>query len=209
MLGAERLAGPIFAGNLWPAEPGAVLEFPIFVGGFAAIEAEFVFRIARPMPEGAPADDVALIAAIAELHAGIEVAGSPFSELSDLGARAIVSDFGNNAGLILGPAIPGWHALPLDALTARTTINGSLAGEGNAANVAGGPLAALRFLADHLAARGRPLRADDLVSTGMTTGIHHVHPGDRATVAFLGTIVMQIEASAALSRSTTPNQKPA
>jgi 2-keto-4-pentenoate hydratase len=209
LLGAERLAGPIFAMNLHRTEPGRVLGAPVFEGGFAALEAEFVIRVSRPMPDGAPKRDDDLLGHIEALHAGIEIAGSPFAGLNDLGARGVVSDFGNNAGLVVGPVIPGWHALPLAALTARTSINGSLAGEGSAANVAGGPLGALRFLADHLAARGRPLRAGDLVSTGMTTGIHHVRPGDRATIAFLGTIVMEIEAVPAVARSPNPNQKPA
>ena len=48
----------------------------------------------------------------------------------------------------------------------------------------GGPLAAVLFLARHLAARGRGLKEGDWVSTGASTGIHPVRPGDAARAVF-------------------------
>src|SRR5215472_11146017 len=45
-VGEDRLVGPIFRRGIRLAPPGAVIEFPAFRGGFAAIEAEFVFRLA-------------------------------------------------------------------------------------------------------------------------------------------------------------------
>jgi 2-keto-4-pentenoate hydratase len=76
-------------------------------------------------------------------------------------------------------------------------INGTIAGEGSAANVMGGPIAALRFLAEHLLTRGRHLRAGDVVLTGMTTGIHQVVPGDRGRIEFSGAAGCDIEVVAA------------
>jgi 2-keto-4-pentenoate hydratase len=50
-LGEERLIGPIFARQCQQAAPGVEVAFPVFVGGFAAVEAEFVLRPrATPIP---------------------------------------------------------------------------------------------------------------------------------------------------------------
>src|SRR5688572_6785188 len=46
-LGADRLAGPVFRTAVWPWQPGQSVPFPIFEGGFAAIEAEFVIELDR------------------------------------------------------------------------------------------------------------------------------------------------------------------
>ena len=57
----------------------------------------------------------------------------------------------------------------------------------------GGPIAALQFLAEQLATRGRHLRAGDIVLTGMTTGIHQVVPGDRGRIEFSSAPACDIE----------------
>ncbi len=49
-LGADRVAGPIWSRAVWKAE--GVVEFPVFEGGFAAVEAEFVFRMGADAPAG-------------------------------------------------------------------------------------------------------------------------------------------------------------
>ena len=48
--GDERLLGPIFRRQLWPA--AGVVEFPVFVGGFAAVEAEYVLCLQADAPPG-------------------------------------------------------------------------------------------------------------------------------------------------------------
>src|SRR5271165_6394978 len=47
-LDATRVVGPIFRRALRPAE--GLVEFPVFVGGFAAVEAEFTFVTERDAP---------------------------------------------------------------------------------------------------------------------------------------------------------------
>ncbi len=47
-------------------------------------------------------------------------------------------------------------------------------------------MGAVAWLACHLATRGRRLRAGDVVSTGMTTGVHLVRPGSEARFDFRG-----------------------
>lgn len=196
-LGASRLSGPAFAKNIQVSDGRTPIRFPVFSGGFAAVEAEFIFVMARDINPGDALDRPALLSAIASMHAGVETAGSPFAAINDRGPLAVISDLGNNNGLIVGAEIPGWREAPLETLTSRTLINGVVAGEGSAAKVMGGPIAALEFLVENLGGRGLSLRAGDYVSTGMTTGIHLVAAGDRADFEFAGGIRISSEAIAA------------
>ncbi len=186
-LGAERVSGPIFAKLVWRAEPGAETAFPVYENGFAAVEAEYVFRIGADAPPGktmwARADAEALIGA---MHVGVETAGSPLASINDLGSTVVVSDFGNNHGLILGPEVPDWRAKLDKGLNAETFIEGERVGAGGADAKDDGPLDALAFLAGHLAQRGMPLKAGQLVSTGAVTGVHDIRIGQRSRVSFNG-----------------------
>lgn len=186
-LGSERLAGPIFKQLVWPAKGNGGVSFPVYENGFAAVEAEYVFRIGKDAPpsktewtrEGA-AD------LIAAMHVGVETAGSPLATINDLGSTVVVADFGNNHGLILGPEIPDWRAKLDKGLTCETFIEDKSVGSGRANGGPDGPLDALVFLLGHLAQRGRPLRTGQLVSTGAVTGVHDIAIGQRSRVSFNG-----------------------
>jgi len=194
---APRLAGPVFARNLRDARGGPV-ETPVIPGGFGAVEAEFVLRIGRDIPAEARPRSVEEVRSLIEsIHAGMEIAGSPLATLNDLGPGAVASDFGNNAGLVIGPAIADWDGRAPSEWTVRTRIDGAVVGEGSAARVAGGPIASLAFLAEHLGRRGRALPAGSWVLTGMTTGVHKVAPGDRAQCEFDGVGVVEVLVTAA------------
>lgn len=186
-LGADRLAGPIFAKLVWRAQNGVETPFPVYEGGFAAVEAEYVLRLGADAPanktQWSSAEAAELVAA---MHIGVETAGSPLATINDLGATVVVSDFGNNHGLILGPEIPDWRAKLADGLDAETFIDGRSVGAGRAREDGDGPLAALAFLAGHVAARGRPLKAGQLVSTGAVTGVHDIRIGQHSLVRFNG-----------------------
>lgn len=196
--GAERLAGPVFAKAVWTAQPGAPVSFPVFQGGFGAVEAEFVFKLARDIVPGNVVADMADL--IAALHLGIEPAGSPFPEINDHGPAVVASDFGNNAGLIIGPEIVGWRERAWDSMRVRTIVDGAVVGEGSAASVPGNPLAALAFLVEHCAKRGITLKEGDWITTGATTGIHQVQPGAVARVEMEGLPPIDAVAVPAVSR---------
>jgi 2-keto-4-pentenoate hydratase len=183
--GDERLVGPIFAGQLQLAEPGVRLDFPVFAGGFAAVEAELVFRLGAGAPAGKihwTLDEAAAIAA--DLHIGIETAGSPLATINELGPRVVISDFGNNAGMLLGPKIPGWRVARAPSLECASFVDEREVGVGSVETLAGGPLAALAFALSRCARNGRPLRAGHLVTTGAVTGIHDIVAGQSARVDF-------------------------
>lgn len=186
-LGADRLAGPIFKSYVWPARNGEGVSFPVYENGFAAVEAEYVFVIGRDAPASKTEwtrDEAAEL--IGAMHVGVETAGSPLATINDLGATVVVSDFGNNHGLILGPEVANWRAKLDKGLTAETFIEGELVGSGGASSAADGPLDALAFLLSHLAKRGKPLKKGQLVSTGAVTGVHDIRAGQHSRVSFNG-----------------------
>lgn len=191
-LGQARLAGPIFRGQLQQAEPGRESSFGIFEGGFAAVEAEYIFEIGKDAPANQTrwsTDEAAAL--VARMLTGIETAGSPLATINLLGPTVVVSDFGNNAGLILGTEVPSWRERTAENLVCETFIDGKSVGRGGAVNLPGGPLEALKFVAENCAARGRPLRSGMLISTGAATGIHDIRQGQTARVEFegIGTIL--------------------
>jgi 2-keto-4-pentenoate hydratase len=184
---AQRLVGPIFSRGVQRPPGSDPVDAPVFARGFSAVEAEFVLQLGRD----APADVTEWTADAAREHVramfiGIEIASSPLQDINDYGPAVVVSDFGNNAGLLLGPEVPDWQSRPLDTLECETRIGGRVVGRGNALSVKGGPLAALAFALHCNARRGRPLRAGDLVSTGAATGVHPIAAGQSAQVIFTG-----------------------
>ena len=185
--GEERLVGPIFRNAVRIVNLDEETEFPVFVGGFAAVEAEFVFRIAADAPPGKVSwsdDEAARL--VATMHIGVEPASSPLATINDLGPAVVVADFGNNAGLLLGPAVTDWPTRIRGGMACETFIEGRSVGRGGTTRLPKGPLGALAFALARCASRGRALRAGDLVSTGAASGIHDILSGQSAVLAFDG-----------------------
>ena len=185
-LGVHRLAGAIFARNVWPAPGDTVVPLPEIEGGFAAVESEFIARIgadADPAKTDWTIDEAT--AAVDKVFIGVELAGSPLSAINDLGSAVVASDFGNNGGLMIGPEVENWRER-LDGIEVETVINGASVGTGGSLSLAGGAMESVRFLLEHCARWGRPLKAGTLVSTGAVTGVHRVHAGDEAVCIFKG-----------------------
>ncbi len=183
--GDERLLGPVFRTRLQQAAEAT--SFDVFDGGFGAIEAEYVLRLDADAPadkiDWTPEDAAALPST---LFIGLEVASSPLATINQLGPRVVVSDFGNNNGLVVGAEIPDWRSHDEAALTAESWIDDARVGSGGATTLPGGLRAAIAFALGRSARRGRPLKAGDLIATGNATGIHDILPGQRARVVFAG-----------------------
>lgn len=180
--GAGRLAGPIFSRAVWTAGTVAT-RFGVIEGGFAAVEAEYVLELGEAAPDRGDWTAAAAGALVARVFTGVEIAGSPFAGINDHGPAVTASDFGNNAGLILGAEIPGWRDR-LAGLTCTMSLDGAVVGRGGAASIPGGPLDSLAFLLNLLHRRGRRLEAGQLVSTGAATGVHDITAGQRAVADF-------------------------
>lgn len=203
-VGTDRLVGPIFAGTVHePADPRGH-AMPAFAGGFAAVEAEFIFKLARSVPADVPIDRDLVIAVAGALHVGVEIASSPFPGINDLGPICVVTDFGNNNGLIVGPEIVDWVSRDWSDLPASVEIDGVLVGEAPAAAIPGSPLGALEFILHLMRERGIALPAGSLISTGAVTGVHQAEIGSRSRVSFGAFGDIELELVPAVSGRTAP-----
>jgi len=184
-LSSERLVGPVFKSSVRTIDPGASKVIPIYKGGFAAVEAEFVFELGVTIPPtGRVYSDDELISVVATAYCGTEIASSPMAVANERGPTSVVSDFGINAGVIVGPEIPDWTGRASGFLSVTVSVDDDVVGCKPVDALTGGPLQALRFLIDNAASRGIQLPAGSVVSTGAITGVHDVQISSTARVDF-------------------------
>ena len=198
-LGTARLVGPIFLQSLTRAARGAdPVRLAAIAGGFAAIEVELVVAVGTDaQPDKTQWSLQEAAALVGDWHLGVEFAASPLAKVNELGATVTAADFGNNSGLVIGPRLDDTLVADPANVICRATIEGTQVGLAAAAVLPGGPLEALRFLLGHLAARGRPLRAGQWVSTGAITGVHRIFPGQEASVELIGRERIEVSVVAA------------
>lgn len=181
---AERLMGPIFSGNVYQATHHAPTICPVITDGFSAVEAEVIIRIASDTPPYKIKWSLhEALKFIRSIHIGVEIASSPLPTLVDLGPGSVISDFGNNWGVVIGNRISYWPSIK--AVGAETFVDQQLVGNG-VTLMQDGPLAALLFALGNCAERGYPLRAGQIISTGMISGGHHIYPGQESLHLFAG-----------------------
>ena len=182
--GIDRLAGPIFASHTLLGD-GNVPEMPVFARGFAAGEAEFLLRVARTPPVGKRSftleESADLIDAV---HVGLEIASSPLGSINRLGPIAIISDFGNNNGLVIGAEVPDWRSSGFEDWEVTTRISGAVAGTGRASSFPSGAIGAAQFLFELMAARGIALLPGQWISSGAVSGVHDAAAGDLVEASF-------------------------
>ncbi len=207
--GTHCLAGPILQSvcrELSGDERST--DVAVIPGGFAAVEAEILVRLGRDAPEAQTHWSVAEAAELIDaVHAGIEIAGSPLESINDLGPQAVISDFGNNMALLIGPWIA--RSLPADThdRVVRTYVQGALVGQGRADTLVGGPLESVRWLLEHCARRGRALLRGQWVSTGALTGVHRIQVGQCARIEFSGAAALQCAFRSRASQSEEPTAR--
>ena len=183
----RRLAGPVFSDLVQTVEDGGAVEVPVFEGGFAAYEAEYVMKLGGLDRLSGPVETFEEAATfVRSLHIGAEIASSPLATLNALGPGSIISDFGNQVGVVVGPEIGLEHLMRLPDIEVHLSINGEEVGRAAAAPAEGGPLDALRFLLNHI--RTLPgdiaLPEEVLLSSGAVTGVHSAAPGSSSTITF-------------------------
>ena len=176
----EPCYGAMFASEIRhsPAE--------VRVGDFCrvGIETEIAMRLGADLPDGGGRARVE--AAVESCMAAIEVLEDLRHDYKRLSARSMVAGNVWNAGCVLGAPSTDWRTLDLATATSRLTINGKEIGGGKGGDVMGNPLNALSWLADKLAADGRPLRRGMVVMTGSMVPIQFPQTGDRAVVEVAG-----------------------
>jgi 2-keto-4-pentenoate hydratase len=182
--GTDRLAGPIFMSK--PASAlGSGPEMPAFAEGFAAGEAEFLLRIGTTPPAGKSSFTLEEAADLIDaVNVGIEVASSPLGAINALGPIAVISDFGNNNGLVIGREIENWRSSGFEEWLVATRIDGAEIGTGRASAFPDGAIGSARFLFELMAKRGIALQPGQWISSGAVTGVHDAKPGQSVEALF-------------------------
>jgi 2-keto-4-pentenoate hydratase len=194
----DRLTGPIFSSQLHGAGEGE-LEMPIFEHGFAAGEAEFLLRIGRsPDPDKVRFTLEEAADLIDAVHVGIEVASSPLRPINALGPVAVISDFGNNNGLVIGADIPDWRNSGFEEWPVRTLIDGTEVGTGRASGFPDGAIGSARFLLELMARRGIRLQPGQWISSGAVTGVHDARPNQLVEAHFNDQLSVRCKLTAAM-----------
>jgi 2-keto-4-pentenoate hydratase len=172
----------------------------MFADGFGAVESEFLFRLGAAPAEGQTQFSLDEAAALIDaVHIGIEIASSPFTGINGMGPAVTISDFGNNNGLLIGPAVPDWTSGAYADQRVVTRIDGVVAGEGTASAFARGAIGSVAFLLENLISRGIAVQPGWWISTGAVTGVHQVRPGQAIEADFgpLGVLHCQMAAQEA------------
>jgi 2-keto-4-pentenoate hydratase len=175
--------GGVFAKGVH--ESGASLSYRDFVR--VGVECEIAVRLARDLAASqAPftADSVAL--AIEAYLPAIEIVDDRYAKWETMGAPTLVADDFFAAGCVLGKPVARSAAPDLLEVVGRALINGVEAGQGTGADVLGHPHNALAWLANHLAAEAKGLRAGEIVLTGSLVKTVWLNAGDNVVMELAG-----------------------
>jgi 2-keto-4-pentenoate hydratase len=188
------LAGCLLSGRL--VDPGATVDLE--GNSMRVAEAEFAFRMAAPLPpRPAPYTIDEVADATASLHLAIEVPDSRYEDVAIVGAPQLIADTACACWAAIGPPVKAdWRARDLAAHEVAAFRNGRPAGDGRGENV-GGPLRALTWLANEIAAHAGGLRPGDVIMTGTCVPPVAIAPGDRVRMDFrdLGRIELRFAGS--------------
>ena len=151
------------------------------------VECEIAVRLARDLaPTEAPFTAEWVAEAIDAYYPAIEIVDDRYVKWETIGAPTLVADDFFAAGCVLGQAVPRSAAPDLLKVIGRALVNGSEAGQGTGADVLGHPHHALAWLANHLAAADKGLRAGEIVLTGSLVKTVWLNAGDEVTMELAG-----------------------
>ncbi|MGC1538639.1 MAG: hydratase [Xanthobacteraceae bacterium] len=152
------------------------------------IESEIALKLGADLPaSGAPWKRDKVAPAVAGAMPAFELIEDRNADYTHTEAASLIVENCWNGGVVVGAPKPASCAA-LVGIAGRLTIGGKIAGEGAAED----PCATLAWLANHLAERGRDLKAGMVVITGSLIPTVSIAGGQRAvfTVEGLGEIAM-------------------
>jgi 2-oxo-3-hexenedioate decarboxylase/2-keto-4-pentenoate hydratase len=175
--------GGVFAKGVH--QSGASLRANDFVR--VGVECEIAVRLARDLDcSAAPfsADEVAQ--AIDAYLPAIEIVDDRYADWQSIGAPTLVADDFFAAGCVLGQPVARSKAPDLLDVVGRALINDVEVSRGTGVDVLGHPHYALAWLANHLAASGKGLRAGEIVLTGSLVKTLWLASGDSVMMDLSG-----------------------
>jgi 2-keto-4-pentenoate hydratase len=179
--------GAIFARTIHTSP--AVLRSADFVN--LRIESEIALELGADLPaSGAPWTRETVAPAVAAAMAAFELIEDRNADYAQVEALSLIVENCWNGGVVIG-APKAMPVADLVGISGRLAIGGKIAGEGSAED----PCATLAWLANHVAERGRGLKAGMIIITGSLIPTVSIASGQRAvfTVDGLGDAVMKVE----------------
>lgn len=155
------IAGVVLADRLHHS--GARLAIANY--GRMGLEFEIAVRMASDLPAGGPAWTPENIAPhVVGVCAAIEIVDDRAADYTELDVLSLIADNSWNGGVILSKFCRDWPAL--DAVSGVVSRNGAELDAAHGRDALGHPFAPLAWLANALAAKGKNLRAGEIVMTG-------------------------------------------
>jgi 2-keto-4-pentenoate hydratase len=179
----EPLAGAIFENYVYQTPVSLDLRDYQHLG----VECEIAVRLSRDLQGragGHTAESVA--SAIGAVMPAFELIEDRNADYDAIDAFSLVADNAWNAGIVLGPPTENWRGIDLLSVGAALSVNGHSVGEGKGADALGNPLAAVAWLADLMAERGRILKRGMVVMTGSIVTTYFPKPGDLMSYSLNG-----------------------
>ncbi|SDC08508.1 2-keto-4-pentenoate hydratase [Paraburkholderia lycopersici] len=172
-VGAKSPDGPIQGA---PLPSAGVFRQPVTLrrASFAKVglELEVAFTFGRRFePHSGPYDDATVVAAIASVHAAIEVVSSRFRAWPDVDKLWQLADLQNHGALVVGEGVAYDAAWPFVAPAMRFAFDGASAFDGTPANPAGDPRRLLAWVVNHAVSRGVAIEPGTVLTTGSYTGL--------------------------------------
>ena len=165
--------------------------------GRLVVEFELAFQMGRDLPaDRAPSSAESIAPAVRAVMPAFELADDRGADYATLPARGLelAADNAWNEGAVLGAPIEDWRGIDLSAVRGVAYINGAAVGQGRGSDTMGHPLAALAWIANHLASRGQALRAGDVVLSGSLVTSKFPRIGDqlRFEAGALGAVELRV-----------------
>lgn len=148
------------------------------------VESEFFVTLGADLPpRDAPWTMAEVAAAVASVHAGIEVAECRFPMAALPPLPAILADGSASGRYVYGEEIADWRSR-IATMPVVLEVDGVPRRFGSGADVMGDPLAPLLWLAEERRLLGEGMRQGEMVSTGSTTGMFPVKAGQSMRAVF-------------------------
>jgi 2-keto-4-pentenoate hydratase len=180
---AEPFRGALTAATI----TGSPAELPAGQFNVIGVEAELVYRFGRALPaRDRPYGRDEVLAAIASVHAAIEIVDTRYKAWNSVDRLSQVADRMNHGALIVGGGRTDWDAIKPLAQPVVMVIDGTPAVAAIGGNSAGEPLRMLEWLANKGARSLGGIRAGDVVTTGSCTGTVFIEAGQHAVAEFAG-----------------------
>lgn len=157
--------------------------------GRLIVEFEIAVELGADLaPSPVPHTPESVARAVSAVRPAFELADDRNADYARLAAHGLqlVADNAWNEGAVLGAPRHDWRTLDLAAARGMVTIDGKLSGAGVGADLMGGPMNALAWLANCVASRGWSMRAGETAILGTLVTSRFPAAGQRLEFALEG-----------------------